>query len=60
MREKFKQMMLVRNYRIGRNREVGAADLDCAPRVAVEEGNSTAGRGGEPEAPGSRELGETH
>ena len=36
MREKFKQMMLVRNYRIGRNREVGAADLDCAPRVAVE------------------------
>ena len=47
MRDKFKQMMLVRNYRIGKTREVGAADLDCATAVAVEgrQQHSWEGRG---------------
>lgn len=39
--------MLVRNYRIGKNREVGAAHLDCAADVALEgrEQHSWEGRG---------------
>ena len=60
MREKFKQRMLVRNYRIGRNREVGAADLDCAPHVCGRKATAQWGKEGRLKPQEAENWGETH